>query len=108
MGSVLASKIRCLSGVCSVYVRLFNVLSVRRGEQMEWLRCEDSSNLFKTPKSVQRCQTRKLKSLIKLVVISQNNLQSIEMFRLPPLPPLYLPLRAGGRGKGLIKTKKHV
>src|SRR6218665_2932394 len=55
---------------------------------MEWLRCEDSSNLFKTPKSVHCCQTRKLKSLIKLVVISQNNLQSIEMFRLPPLPPL--------------------
>src|SRR6218665_3248418 len=62
---------------------------------MEWLRCEDSSNLFKTPKKVQYCQSRKLKSLIKLVVISQNNLQSIKMFRLPPLPPLYFPSLLG-------------
>jgi len=38
---------------------------------MEWLRCEDSSNLFKTPKSVQCCQTGKLKSLIKLVLLKK-------------------------------------
>src|SRR6218665_2605234 len=74
---------------------------------MEWLRCEDSSNVFKTPKKVQCCQTRKLKSLIKLVVISQNNLQSIEMFRLPPLPPLYLPSLLGlGKGEGSNKNQE--
>jgi len=38
---------------------------------MEWLRCEDSSNLFKTPKSVHRCQTWKLKILIKLVLLKK-------------------------------------
>src|SRR6218665_569011 len=56
---------------------------------MEWLRCEYSSNLFKTPKSVQCCQTGKLKSLIKLVLLKKlrNNLQSIS-YKPPPLPPL--------------------
>src|SRR6218665_1519024 len=95
MGSVLASKIRCLSGVCSVYVRLFNVLSVRRGKQMEWLRCEDSSNLFKTPKSVQCCQTGKLKSLINLYYFEIIYRVSV-ISRRPSLPSL--PKSGAGEG----------
>jgi len=33
--------------------------------------CEDSSNFFKTPMKVHRCQTWKLKSLIKLVLLKK-------------------------------------
>src|SRR6218665_876572 len=113
MGSVLACNIRCLSGVCSVYVRLFNVLYVRRGEQMEWLRCEDSSNFFQTPKSVQCCQTWKLKNLIKLILLNKllNNLQSIS-YNPPPPPPLPPHSgagegeREGGRGRAAGRRVK--
>jgi len=35
------------------------------------LRCEDSSNFFKTPMKVHCCQTWKLKSLIKLVLLKK-------------------------------------
>src|SRR6218665_3219748 len=76
---------------------------------MEWLRCEDSSNLFKTPKSVQCCQTGKLKSLIKLVLLKKlrNNLQSIS-YKPPPLPPLP-PHSGAGEGEregGAVPTIK--
>src|SRR6218665_2163904 len=62
---------------------------------MEWLRCEVSSNLFKTPKSVQCC-------LIKLVLLKKlsNNLQSIKQCRRPPPPSSPSPQRGRGRGEG--------
>ena len=56
--------------LCAAYMR-GDFTYYKYEEVSPWsLRCEDSSNFFKTPKKVQCCQTRKLKSLIKLVVIS--------------------------------------
>src|SRR6218665_1087062 len=67
---------------------------------MEWLRCEDSSNLFKTPKSVQCCQTGKLKSLINLYYL--RNFEIIYrvsvISRRPSLPSL--PTAGQGKGRG--------
>src|SRR6218665_1098503 len=68
---------------------------------MEWLRCEDSPNLFKTPKSVQCCQTGKLKSLIKLVLLKKTLKKFTEyqfQAAAPPSPPS--PQRGRGRGEG--------
>src|SRR6218665_3274743 len=67
---------------------------------MEWLRCEDSSNLFKTPKSVQCYQTGKLKSLIKLYYLRNFEIiyrVSVKSRRPPPPSPLG---QGKGRGKG--------
>src|SRR6218665_2392899 len=60
---------------------------------MEWLRCEDSSNLFKTPKSGQCC-------LIKLALLKKlsNNLHIIKQCRRPSLPSL--PTAGQGKGRG--------
>src|SRR6218665_296656 len=66
---------------------------------MEWLRCDDSSNLFKTPKSVQCCQTGKLKSLINLYYL--RNFEIIYrvsvISRRPSLPSL--PKSGAGEGE---------
>src|SRR6218665_3022578 len=73
---------------------------------MECLRCEDSSNLFKTPKSVQCCQTGKLKSLIKLYYFEIIYRVSV-ISRRPSLPSL--PTAGAGEGEregGAVPTIK--
>src|SRR6218665_1006115 len=65
---------------------------------MEWLRCEDSSNLFKTPKSVQCCQTGKLKSLINLYYL--RNFEIIYRVSVISRRPSLPSLPTAGQGKG--------